>query len=171
MSCRIDYIDRESILSKEDKSRLSDIHLAAYNELQKSSNFRLWNDKLYSKKYLYHLAISDVAKVNQSIGQGKTIARLVKNNTGQTVVSINVLELASPFKKDLAYYNNDAALMEQENKDIGDTVSEDEVIDIWKSKVENRLPKEEFMKKAKEVISLLSYMKSKPEILDILHCI
>ena len=174
MSCRIDYIYNSQV-SQDEKSRLSDIHVDIFKKIQQSKNFIVRDGRLYSKKYLYHKAISDIAAVN--LEQGVKVATLYKDELGRMYLHVNVLPLAESFKRDINYFNNDFALMEQEMKDDLYTVStpaeftDQEVADIWNSKVEKTIPKQEFMSRARDMISNLSYLYSKEQLLNMLNCL
>jgi hypothetical protein len=157
MKCAIPYIRRTNFLPDE-KDRLEDLHNRIFENIYDSKIFQKYtytsgNTVVIGKGNDLVARSNKVAQVIKNMGlpkgvvEIKSMANPKRKGTVDTVI-INVLPLANPsklirivpqvFERDLDFFNKDAALLEQERKELDNFTLEEDIKEETKPIVDNK---------------------------------
>lgn len=92
MSCPIPNYIKNANLSQTEQERLSEINIQIFQDAVDSKAFRVYNNKLYTKKYNFNLGTKFVRDIN--LKYNSKVAKLVKISPNQFVLSVNTLQLS-----------------------------------------------------------------------------
>lgn len=156
-TCAIQYIENTNF-SREEKDRLTNLHNSLFEEI--------YDSKIFTKHEYPSGKTIIIGKGDKAGARRAKIAEVIKNlNLPPNIISIeslgnpirkgtvdtvvvNVLPLANPsklnkgipktFQRDLDFFNKDAALLEQEQKELDNFTLEEDIKEETKPIVDNK---------------------------------
>lgn len=91
-NCEIKKYIEKLPLSQTEKERLNNIHNAIGKSAIESKAFRLYEGRIYARKFSYNKAVQFVSSINKQYNT--TIAKLVQSLPNQHTLSVNVTSLS-----------------------------------------------------------------------------